>query len=299
MRKKVISCLLAGIMTVSLAACSGGGVSSNDASKDSGKSSADTEVGVEQTAKPQAPPEDAPVGGKFVVQITPGTLSPDMMDGWSANATNTGFIRLMNGYYLTDTTRDRTIDWDPVVVKSHEETENEDGSTTFTVEINDNLKWNDGSGITAKDYLFGIMYRSSQEFAECEGDATTGSVLVGYNEFRNGEKKEFTGLRLLGDYKFSITVDAENLPNYYVLGDIGFSPEPMAAIAPGTDVLDDGNGCYFNDQYTAEVLRETLLDPNTGFRYKRPVVCGPYQLKNVDIGSETVELEINKEYLGR
>ena len=64
-------------------------------------------------------------------------------------------------------------------------------------------------------------------------------------------------------------------------------------------VLDDGNGCYFNDQYTAEVLRETLLDPNTGFRYKRPVVCGPYQLKNVDIGSETVELEINKEYLGR
>lgn len=40
MRKKVISCLLAGIMTVSLAACSGGGVSSNDASKDSGKSSA-------------------------------------------------------------------------------------------------------------------------------------------------------------------------------------------------------------------------------------------------------------------
>ena len=94
-----------------------------------------------------------------------------------------------------------------------------------------------------------------------------------------------------------MTVDAENLPNYYVLGDIGFSPEPMAAIAPGTDVLDDGNGCYFNDQYTAEVLRETLLDPNTGFRYKRPVVCGPYQLKNVDIGSETVELEINKEYL--
>ena len=146
------------------------------------------------------------------------------------------------------------------------------------MEINDNLKWNDGSGITAKDYLFGIMYRSSQEFAECEGDATTGSVLVGYNEFRNGEKKEFTGLRLLGDYKFSMTVDAENLPNYYVLGDIGFSPEPMAAIAPGTDVLDDGNGCYFNDQYTAEVLRETLLDPNTGFRYKRPVVCGPYLL---------------------
>ena len=73
----------------------------------------------------------------------------------------------------------------------------------------------------------------------------------------------------------------------------------MAAIAPGTDILDDGNGCYFNDKYTTEVLRETLLDPKTGFRYKRPVVCGPYQLKNVDLSTETVELEINKEYIGR
>lgn len=303
MKKRVIACLLAGLMTVSLAACGGGGVSSNSSSSkgndDSKKSEADSEVGVEQTATPQAPPEDAPVGGQFVVQIQPGSLSPDMMDGWSANATNTGFIRLMNGYGLTDITRERVQDWDPVVVKNHEAVENEDGSKTYTIEINDNLKWNDGSQITAKDYVFGIMWRSSQQFAECEGDATGGSVLVGYNEFRNGEKKEFAGLRLLGDYEFAMTIDAENLPNYYELADIGYTPEPMAAIAPGTDILDDGNGCYFNDKYTTEVLRETLLDPKTGFRYKRPVVCGPYQLKNVDLSTETVELEINKEYIGR
>ena len=302
MKKRVIACLLAGILTFSLAACSGGSVSSNSSS-DSGKgddkaSSADSEVGVEQTGEPQAPPEDAPVGGQFVVQITPGTLSPDMMNGWSANATNTGFITLMEGYGLTAMFRDRTIGWDPVVVKSHEEKENEDGSMTYTIEINDNLKWSDGSGITAKDYLFYIMMRSSKQFVECEGDATAGSTLLGYTEFNSGDKKEFTGLHLLGDYEFSMTVDAENLPNYYALGDIGFIPEPMAAIAPDADILDDGNGCYFNDKYTTDVLRETLLDPNNGFRYKRPVVCGPYKLKKIDVSTETVELEINEEYLG-
>ena len=300
MKKKVVACLLAGTMAMSLTACGGGGVSSNSSSgkEDSKESTADEEVGVEQTADPQAPPEDAPVGGKFVVQITPGSLSPDMMDGWSANATNTGFIRLMNGYGLTELKRDRVQDWNPVVVKSHEEKENEDGSKTYTIEINDNLKWNDGSKITAKDYLFGIMMRSSKQFAECEGDATGGSTMVGFDDFRDGAKKEFTGLRLLGEYEFSLTVAAENLPNYYELIDIGFTPEPMAAIAPETDILDDGNGCYFNDKYTTEVLRKTLLDPETGFRYKRPVVCGPYQLKKVDLGTETVEIEINEEFLG-
>lgn len=142
MKKKVVACLLAGTMAMSLTACGGGGVSSNSSSgkEDSKESTADEEVGVEQTADPQAPPEDAPVGGKFVVQITPGSLSPDMMDGWSANATNTGFIRLMNGYGLTELKRDRVQDWNPVVVKSHEEKENEDGSKTYTIEINDNLK---------------------------------------------------------------------------------------------------------------------------------------------------------------
>lgn len=299
MKKKVLACLLAGAMVLSSAACSGGGVSSKSASgKEDAKKSADNEVGVEQTAEPQAPPEDAPVGGKFVVQIGPGTLSPDMMDGWSANATNTGFIKLMGGYGITTLTRERIIDWDPVVVKSHEEKDNEDGSRTYTVEINEGLKWSDGTEITAKDYLFSIMFRSSEEFAACEGDATGGSVMTGYEDFRNGKKKEFTGLRLIDDYTFSMEVDAENLPNYFILGDIGFSPDPMAAIAPGTDILDDGNGCYFNDKYTADVLRDTLLDANKGFRYKRPVVCGPYKLKNIDLGSETVELEINDQYAG-
>lgn len=100
-----------------------------------------------------APPEDAPVGGQVVVAISPGTLSPDMYGGWTNSATNSGFIGLMSGYALADYNRDYVLDWDPVVVKDHEVIENDDGSKTYRFEINDNLKWSDGSPITAK-----IMY---------------------------------------------------------------------------------------------------------------------------------------------
>lgn len=304
MKKRIVAALLAGAMVFSLTACGGGGaVSSNDTGKNEENGEVNQTDGEESdpgliTATPGPAPKDAPVGGQFVVGITPGSLSPDMMDGWSANATNREFQKLMDGYGITCTNRDRILQWDDVVVEKHDEVDNEDGSRTYTVKLNENLKWSDGSKITAKDYLFNIMYRSSTQFAECEADATAGNVFTGYEAFRNAEVKEFKGLHLLGEYEFSLEVAAEELPNYFVLGDIGFGPAPMAAIAPGTDIIDDGDGCYFNDKFTTDVLRETLLDPEKGFRYQRPVVCGPYKLKKMDLSTETVELEINKEYLG-
>ena len=297
MKKRMIALMLAGIMVLSVTACGGGGASSkNQNNQDDGESK---QVGVEVTEDMQsAPPEDAPVGGQVVVAISPGTLSPDMYGGWTNSATNSGFIGLMSGYALADYNRDYVLDWDPVVVKDHEVIENDDGSKTYRFEINDNLKWSDGSPITAKDYVFSLLLHSSPEFAACEGDATYGWALVGYNDHVQGTTKEFAGVNLLGDYEFSMTISADQLPNYYEMANVAYGPEPLAAIAPGCDVKDDGNGAYLTDGFTEDLIRETLLDPDKGFRYKAPVVCGPYKLKSVDLTTETVELEINEEYLG-
>lgn len=193
MKKRMIALMLAGIMVLSVTACGGGGASSkNQNNQDDGESK---QVGVEVTEDMQsAPPEDAPVGGQVVVAISPGTLSPDMYGGWSNNATNSGFIGLMSGYALADYNRDYVLDWDPVVVKDHEVIENDDGSKTYRFEINDNLKWSDGSPITAKDYVFSLLLHSSPEFAACEGDATYGWALVGYNDHVQGTTKEFAGV---------------------------------------------------------------------------------------------------------
>ena len=166
MKKRMIALMLAGIMVLSVTACGGGGASSkNQNNQDDGESK---QVGVEVTEDMQsAPPEDAPVGGQVVVAISPGTLSPDMYGGWTNSATNSGFIGLMSGYALADYNRDYVLDWDPVVVKDHEVIENDDGSKTYRFEINDNLKWSDGSPITAKDYVFSLLLHSAPEFAAC------------------------------------------------------------------------------------------------------------------------------------
>ena len=162
MKKRMMALLLAGVMVFSLTACGGGGASSKNQQKE--KEDSSKQVGVEIASEEQgAPPEDAPVGGQVVVAITPGTLSPDMRDGWSRNSTNDGFIGLMNGYAIADYNRERVLDWDPVVVKEHEVTENDDGSKTYRVVINDNLKWSDGTPITAKDYVFCLLLHSSPE----------------------------------------------------------------------------------------------------------------------------------------
>ncbi len=37
----------------------------------------------------------------------------------------------------------------------------------------------------------------------------------------------------------------------------------------------------FTDGFTEDLIRETLLDPDKGFRYKAPVVCESLQIKRV------------------
>ena len=87
-------------------------------------------------------------------------------------------------------------------------------------------------------------YIPLRKFTACEGDATYGWALKGYDEHVSGQSKEFSGVRLLGEYEYSMTIKAEELPNYYELANVAYMPVRLAAIAPGCDVKDDGNGAY-------------------------------------------------------
>lgn len=299
MKKQVLACLMAGLMVV-LAACGSSGVSSKDASTTTTGSAAAGSAtvykgGREVTEKDKSAPKDAKIGGQFVVGETTGALSPDMISNFGTNAYNRDFTSLLDGDGFIWEDRDHNVDWNAAVVKDHKQTDNSDGSQTYTVTINDGLKWSDGSPVTAKDYVFSVLLWSSKNMADLQADATEGSSFQGFNDFRNQKTKEFSGVHLLSDDTFSFTVDKSELPNYDILIDIAFSPDPMAAEAPGVDIKDDGNGCYFVG-LTTDLLRKTMLDPNTGFRYKRPVVCGPYKLKKVDMTTQTIELEINPYY---
>ena len=170
----------------------------------------------------------------------------------------------------------------------------QDGSS-FIFAINDNLRYNDGTPITARDYAFSFLLQTSQALQEAAGTRLEGDMISGWKAYDAGEAAAVSGFRLIGDYQFSITISIEYRPYFYEMQALSLDPYPISVIAPGCEVKDDGNGIYLNG-LTAKMLQETLLDPTTGYAIRPEVTCGPYQLVSFD--GETAALELNPEYLG-
>lgn len=85
-----------------------------------------------------------------------------------------------------------------------------------------------------------------------------------------------------------------------------FYPYPISVIAPGCEVADDGNGaCIRNVDsaieepvFTGELLKQTVLDPETGYLSHPTFTCGPYKLTGYDAESGKVDFELNPYYAG-
>ena len=126
----------------------------------------------------------------------------------------------------------------------------------------------------------------------------------GVRVFAGGSHPFLPGVRVLADDIIMITVDHEYLPFFYELGLLWCAPYPIEAIAPGVVVKDDGEGVYLANEdtaadapaYTEALLRETILDEETGYLYLPDVGAGPYVIRSFD--GVTAEFEINPEYKG-
>lgn len=180
-----------------------------------------------------------------------------------------------------------------------DETDNADGTKTFTFELAKDMLYSDGSAIKAADYVFSILLGSNAALKDAGGaEPTAGIDYTGYEAYRTGTAKEFSGVRLLGEYSFSLQVIAENLPYFYDLAYAGVTPYPAAVIAPGCTVKDDGQGAYIDGPFTAQLLGETVTKAGTGYLYAPKVVAGPYTLDSFDEGSKTAVLKTNPNYFG-
>lgn len=199
------------------------------------------------------------------------------------------------------------------VVKDFQEKYNEDGTLTFTIEIYPDLKFSDGSAITAKNYLVTALVFSSPVGAEAaKKDHKAGLSYVGYNAFAKydgtndgveGASKAFAGLRLLGDYKFSVTVTEDYATYYYRVAQAGFTPNPLALwLGEGCDIKDDGKGAYIDgnfyakadDKYTtAAHIKASAFNTDTTYPYS-----GPYVVKSYDSAEKIATLELNPNYKG-
>ena len=295
--KKILSLLLAGLLTLSVAAC---GQQQTVTNNDQGSSSSEASQASEESSDLSSGERPTEPTGQLVIGSITQVINEFYDTGFSTSETNYNMYDLIHGGYDTVVfSKEGEFQYNDTVVASHEETENEDGTKTYTVTINDGLVWSDGTPITAKDYVFAVLLENSDEMAGVDGyPCNTGYSYVGYDEWLDGSADAFAGVHLVDDMTFSLTVKAEELPYHFDITYATIRPRPLHVIAPECDVEDTENGATITGDFTTELLQETINNVETGYRYNPKVTCGPYLFDNFDEASQQATLKANPEFVG-
>lgn len=229
-------------------------------------------------------------------------------DLWSANTADNDVRTLLHGYSTVVVSREGECELDKTAVTSMTAKTDAKGNRTYTFTINPNLKYSDGSALTARDYVFSVLLQAAPELRALGAAPAALDQLVGYEAYAAGETRAFAGVRLIDKRRFSLTVSGEYLPYFYELMYVNVTPYPMAVLAPGFDVKDSGEGAYIAytgkpdaDGHTPElgaVLEETVLGGGDGYLYFPQVTSGPYRLTACDRSSGEASFARNTYYLG-
>ena len=220
--------------------------------------------------------------------------------------------RFTTGYSTVNTDMGGVYRWaDEEIVRKHTETENEDGTKTFTIEIAKDLVFSDGTPIRAENYLVGLLVGSSKVMKDAGGGDATGLTLVGYEDFNaytgEGNVVPFSGVRLLDEYTFSVTVKKEYADYYYALQYGAFSPQPMSLYAGKYALKDDGQGAYLEKDFYAKtekngvssyVMAGEIANNLSNVNAKSFPYSGHYYVENYDPSSRVATLKRNPLYKG-
>ena len=285
--KKILALLLVLAMGMTMLA----GCSSTPTATES--PAATDDAAAETPAASEAPAETRP---NRLIYGSSTEVSGDIGPGawWTNNATDQLIRNLINDYGVV------TFDQDGAMVENASvldgaitSVENEDGSKTFTVKIKQGLTFNNGEPITAANYCAYALIGYSPAAKEA-GSGMVPLELVGSAEYQNGDVNYISGLRLVDEYTYAITVSADVLPYYFEEYYANLSPLylPMYASAPLT-VKDDGQGV---DLDGGELVADEINAAR--YMYDSPVSAGPYTLVSLDTGTLQATLELNPNYAG-
>ena len=286
MKKRIFAILLA-VAMVSLVACGG----------DDDDSGVVDETGVDETAETDDTEEDSDEEALNQIIIGNTTeLSGDWIPYWQNNAADYDVYNLITALGTSEVTFDGEFVVNDTVVENLETTENEDGTKTYTFTIKDGLVYNDGTPITAMDYVASYMLWSSSVVADAGAENSYGMYLEGWDTFSKGESKEFAGVNIIDDMTYSVTIAAENVPYFYELAMVSGNPTKLSFWTDDTvEIKDDGNGAYFSDNFTVENFQDRLNEARRDV--ERPST-GPYVLESYDEASKTAVLQINENFAG-
>ncbi len=187
---------------------------------------------------------------------------------------------------------------------------NDDGSLTFTIKIKDNLVFSDGSAITAKNYIAKTLGNSTAVAATAGGSGTAGMMLVGFEEFKayegEGDTVYFKGVKLIDDYTFSVTFQADYANFYYAMTYAAYDPSPLALyLGEGEIVVAEDGSCGLNAKFyekadkdgVATFTQAEVINNNLKWNSNLPY-SGPYTVSNYDESALIATLKLNPNYTG-
>ncbi len=228
---------------------------------------------------------------------------------------------LIHGYNLVNWDQNQgTYVMDPSVVKDYVVAQDEAGNKIYQILLWDNLFYSDGTPITAWDYAFSILLMMSPEVEAIGGKIYRAEHLLGFDEYIATRKKilagealtdsdvlSLGGVEVHSDYELWFVLDHEFLPYFFETGLLMTVPYPISVIAPGTKVYQmPGGGIYLADEdkdlsftkFTPDLLKQTILDPETGYNSHPSVVSGPYTMVSWDEATGEGHYEINPYFKG-
>lgn len=266
--KKLLAVLLMAVMTTSLAAC---GNTNNGGETPS--------TGGADLAEKELVVATLDMNGDFVPTSAFGNNSYDL-----------DIRYLIHGYDTVQFTRDGEFVLNETVVKNLETSEDADGNKTYTFTLNE-LKWNDGEPVTAKDYVFALLLSASDALVKAEGSDSAGEYFIGYDDYHTGATNAFKGVKLVDDSTFSVTIDKAELPYFWEFALAASQPYPMHVLAADGDITSDDNGATFTGDMT-----EAVNVFKNDYRTNPAVSCGPYKFVSFENGN--VKLVANENFAG-
>ncbi len=227
---------------------------------------------------------------------------------------------LTSGYATVQSGMDGALLWnmnalaeEPVAVK------NEDGTLTYTIKVRDDMVFSDGSAIKAKNYVAATLANSTAVSVAAGGTGMSGLNFVGFEEFSAFDgtnegadvdgvtaSKYFTGIKLIDDYTFSVTLLEDYADYYYAMNYAGFGPSPLALYLGENDVIVNENGeCGLSDGFYSKVEKDgaevyamaDVILANLKWDSDLPY-SGPYVVSNYDESALVATLELNPKYPG-
>ena len=214
---------------------------------------------------------------------------------------------LLTDYGILSLRRDGTYAYNmTVLAKEPTVTDNPNGTRTYTLQIKENLTYNTGKAITARDYIFRMLFVNSSACPALDGRGNDGSDYPNGEGYYHGRTALFSDIRLVDDYTWTVTISAEKADYVFASNAVAATPWDIEYwFGAGYAVADDGQGCYVSKDGLPVALDLTLAaQVAANFKAARSgkvlpaVTAGPYQLTGYDETTGTVTLDRNPNYIG-